>query len=145
MVTLGADSHKATHTVVAVDETGRKLSQVTVKATSDGHLQALSWASQWSERRWALEDCRHVSGRLERDLLGAGETVVRVPPRLTAGVRESARTTGKSDPIDALAAARAALREPDLPTATLDGPSLEVGPLAAHLDTLVGVGSVIRV
>jgi hypothetical protein len=70
MVTLGADSHKATHTVVAVDETGRKLSQVTVKATSDGHLQALSWASQWSDRRWALEDCRHVSGRLERDLLG---------------------------------------------------------------------------
>jgi hypothetical protein len=70
MVTLGADSHKATHTVVAVDETGSKLGHFTVKANSDGHLQALSWASQWSERRWALEDCRHVSGRLERDLLG---------------------------------------------------------------------------
>ena len=138
MVTLGADSHKATHTVVAVDETGAKLSHVTVKANSDGHLQALSWASQWSERRWALEDCRHVSGRLERDLLGVGETVVRVPPRLTAGVRESARTTGKSDPIDALAAARAALREPDLPTATLDGPSREVRLLVAHREDLVG-------
>jgi transposase len=138
MVTLGADSHKATHTLVAVDETGSKLSHVTVKANSDGHLQALSWASQWSERRWALEDCRHVSGRLERDLLGAGETVVRVPPRLTAGVRESARTIGKSDPIDALAAARAALREPDLPTATLDGPSREVRLLVAHREDLVG-------
>lgn len=138
MVTLGVDSHKATHTVVAVDQAGCKLSQLTVRANSDGHLQALSWASEWSERRWALEDCRHVSGRLERDLLGAGETALRVPPRLTAGARSSARTTGKSDPIDALAVARAALREPHLPAARLDGPSREVRLLVAHREDLVG-------
>ena len=138
MVTLGVDSHKATHTVVAVDETGCKLSQVTVRANSDGHLHALSWASEWRERRWALEDCRHVSGRLERDLLGAGETALRVPPRLTAGARGSARTTGKSDPIDALAVARAALREPNLPTAKLAGPSREIRLLVAHREDLVG-------
>jgi transposase len=52
------------------------------------------------------------AGRLERDLLAAGERVVRVPPRLMAGARQAVPTPGKSDPIDALAVARAALREP---------------------------------
>ena len=74
------------------------------------------WASRFgAERRWAVEDCRHLSRRLERDLLGAGQQVLRVPPKLMANARTAARTYGKSDPIDALAAARAALREPDLP------------------------------
>ena len=59
-------------------------------------------------------------------MLKIGEQVVRVPPKLMAGARRSARTRGKSDPIDALAVARAALREPDLPTARLDGPDREV-------------------
>ena len=73
-----------------------------------------------------IEDCRALSRRLEADLLGVGESVVRVPPKLMAGTRRSARTQGKSDPIDALAVARAALREPDLPAAQLDGPSREL-------------------
>ena len=44
----------------------------------------------------------------------AGEELVRVPPKLTVPERRAGRTRGKSDPIDALAIARAALREPDL-------------------------------
>jgi transposase len=40
--------------------------------------------------------------------------LVRVPPKLTAPERRAARARGKSDAIDALAAARAALREPNL-------------------------------
>jgi transposase len=60
---------------------------------------------------WALEDCRHVSGSLERFLLVHGERVVRVATRLMAGERRSGRERGKSDRIDALAVARAALRE----------------------------------
>jgi transposase len=51
---------------------------------------------------------------------------VRVPPKLMAHSRDSARTFGKSDPIDALAVARAALREPHLPAAHLDGPDREI-------------------
>ena len=86
---------------------------------------------------WAVEDCRHLSRRLEPDLLGAGQRIVRVPPKLMAHVRDSARSYGKSDPIDALAAARAALREPDLPIARLDGPAGEVRLLANHRDDLV--------
>lgn len=86
---------------------------------------------------WALEDCRHLSRRLEADLLRAGERVVRVPPKLMAGARRSAREPGKSDPIDALAVARAALREPGLPVARLDGPERELRLLVDHRDDLV--------
>ena len=137
MVVLGSDSHKQTHTVVAVDETGRELAQVTVKATPEGHLGLLRWAASFEERSWALEDCRHLSRRLEADLLRAGERVVRVPPKLMAGARRSARTRGKSDPIDALAVARAALREPDLPVAHLEGVEREVRLLVDHREDLV--------
>ena len=116
MVLLGIDAHKRTHTVVAVDEHGRKLGERTVGTTTDEHVRLLVWADRFgTPRRWAVEDCRHLSRRLERDLLGAGEQVVRVPPKLMANARDAARSYGKSDPIDALAVARAALREPDLP------------------------------
>ena len=137
MVVLGTDAHKRSHTVVATDETGRQVGEVTVAATSEGHLRLVKWAAQWPVRRWAIEDCRALSRRLEADLLKIGEQVVRVPPKLMAGVRRSARTRGKSDPIDALAVARAALREPDLPTACLDGPSREVRLLVDYRESLV--------
>jgi len=122
MVTLGTDAHKKSHTVVAVDVAGAEIGSVTVAATTEGHLRLVKWAAQWGQRRWAIEDCRALSRRLEGDLLRVGELVVRVPPKLMAGARRSARTRGKSDPIDALAVARAAIREPDLPRAQLDGP-----------------------
>jgi transposase len=137
MVTVGTDSHKHTHTFVVVDDNGRELAQRTVKATPSGHLEALRWAKSWPERTWALEDCRHLSRRLEADLLRAGEHVVRVPPKLMAGARRGAREHGKSDPIDALAVARAALREPDLPSAVLDGVERELRLLVDHREDLV--------
>ena len=137
MVVIGADLHKRSHTLVVVDETGRKLAEKTVSATPAGHLEVRRWASQWPDRSFALEDCRHLSRSLERDLLRAGERVVRVPPKLMAGARRSTREPGKSDPIDALAVARAALREPDLPVATLDGPERDVRLLVDHRDDLV--------
>ncbi len=139
MVTLGIDAHKRTHTVVAVDDAGRELGQkTTVATTSDDHLAMLAWAERFGpDRTWAVEDCRHLSRRLERDLLGAGERIVRVPPKLMAHARDSARTYGKSDPIDALAVARAALRYPDLPTAQLDGPAREIRLLVDHREDLV--------
>jgi len=137
MVVLGVDAHKRTHTVVAADEAGVSLGEVTVAATTAGHLRALRWAARWDERRWALEDCRHLSRRLEAELLGAGELVVRVPPKMMAGVRRSARTRGKSDPIDALAVARAAMREPGLPVARLEGPAREIRLLVDYREGLV--------
>jgi transposase len=137
MVTVGTDSHKRTHTFVVVDSNGRELAQRTVKATPAGHLEALRWAGAWAERTWALEDCRHLSRGLESDLVRAGERVLRVPPKLMAGARHGGRERGKSDPIDALAVARAALREPGLPTARLDGHDRELRLLVDHREDLV--------
>jgi transposase len=139
MVVLGIDAHKRTHTVVAVDEAGRRLGvQVTVSTSTAAHLELVRWADRFGPaRRWAVEDCRHLSRRLERDLLAAGEQIVRVPPKLMAHCRDSARTYGKSDPIDALAVARAALREPGLPAARLDGPERELRLLVDHREDLV--------
>jgi transposase len=79
MLVIGVDAHKATHTLVAVDSVGRKLGELTVKATNDGHLKALDWVRMTSgpDAVWAVEDCRSVTSRLERDLLDAGQRVVR--------------------------------------------------------------------
>lgn len=140
MVVLGVDVHKDTHTTVAVDEVGREVGCKTVKARDRGHAALVRWARAGhadEQRVWAIEDCRHVSTRLERALLAAGERVVRVPPKLMAGARASARTRGKSDPIDALAIARAALREPNLPAAEHDHASRELKLLVDHREDLV--------
>lgn len=137
MIVIGGDSHKRTHTFVAVDTVGRRLGNKTVPATTEGHLTALEWASQWPERRWALEDCRHLTRRLEGDLLRVGEGVVRVPPKMMAAERRATRSPGKSDPIDAEAVARAALRDPDLPIARLDGETRRLKLLVDHREDLV--------
>src|SRR6201991_51037 len=139
VVVLGVDVHKDTHTAVAVDEVGRNRGERTVRAIDAGHRRLGGWARREypAGRVWAVEDCRHVSTRRERALLAAGERVVRVPPKLMAGAREGARTRGLSDPIDALAIARAALREPDLPVAEHDRPSRELKLLVDHREDLV--------
>lgn len=138
MVVLGADLHKRSHTIVVIDATGRQLAEKTIAATDAGHLELRRWATQWPERTWGLEDCRHLSRRLDAELVRAGESVVRVSPKLMAGARRSGREPGKSDPIDALAVARAVLREPDLPIASLDGPDRQVRLLVDHREDLVG-------
>lgn len=139
MMVIGIDPHKASHTAVAVDSTGKVIGDVTVKARDDGHQRLLGWARRVAgqDRVWAVEDCRHVSGRLERTLLVHGERVVRVPPKLMGRLRREQRSYGKSDPIDATAVARAALREPDLPTASIDGPALDVRLLVDRREDLV--------
>lgn len=137
MVTLGADTHKRTHTIVAIDQVGKVLGETTALATPAGHRVLMAWAAQFGERRWALEDVRHLSRRLEADLLRAGEHVIRVPTRLMGQARRSGRERGKSDPIDALATGRAALREPDLPEAVLDGSERELRLLVDHREDYV--------
>ncbi len=139
MIVIGIDPHKQTHTAVAVDRsTGELVDVLTVPARKRGHEHLLEWSRALAgERRFALEDCRHVSGSLERLLIARGETVVRVPPKLMAGARRSAREYGKSDAIDATAVARAALREPGLPLARLEGATREIRLLLDHREDLV--------
>ena len=135
MIVVGLDVHKHSLTAVAVDELGRE------RGAWSGPigLGLLVWArSVDGDRLWAVEDCRHVTRGLEQTLVGEGERLVRVPPRLTAPQRRRGRTRGKSDRIDALAVARAALQEP-----LLDGPRAgeetlrELKLLVDHRDDLV--------
>ena len=124
MIVIGVDTHKRSHTLVALDAaTGVTRGELTIPASDEGTLDALRFAAELdSERVWAVEDCRHVSGRLERGLVAGGDPVVRVAPGLTETSRRATRQPGKSDPIDATAIARAALREgiDTLPVAHLD-------------------------
>src|ERR671927_674023 len=141
MIVLGADSHKRSHTVAAVAAgSGELLGEQAVAVARRGFDALLGWARGFDEDRvWALEDCRHVSGSLERFLIGRGERVLRVPTHLTAKARRSARQRGKSDPIDALNVARAALQEglESFPAAHPDGPELDVRLLVDHRERLV--------
>lgn len=139
MLTIGVDPHKRTHTAVAVSATtGELCGERTVKASEQGFFELVRWARELGEERtFALEDGRHVTGRLERFLLARGERVVRVAPKLMGKERRLGRSAGKSDAIDAAAVARAALREPDLPEARLPGPARELRLLVDHREDLV--------
>lgn len=139
MIVVGIDPHKQTHTAVAVDAaTGRSLAELTVKARTPGFERLVEWARELhQDRLFAVEDGRHVSGHLERHLIGRGERSVRVPPRMMGEARRTDRVWGKSDPVDATAVARAALRHPELPKATLAGVEREIGLLVAHRESLV--------
>ena len=59
MVVVGVDAHKASHTFVAVDAGGCRLSELTVRATTAGHTAALDWArgAFGADMLWAVEDC----------------------------------------------------------------------------------------
>jgi transposase len=141
MIVIGADTHKQSHTCGAVfASTGQLAGEATSPAREPGFRELLSWGQSLDEERiWAIEDCRHVSGSFERFLVASGERVVRVPPKLMGESRRGERARGKSDPIDAMAVARAALREgPDtLPAAHLDEQALELKLLLDHREDLV--------
>jgi transposase len=139
VIVVGIDPHKQTHTAVALDTaTGRKVGELEVNARAAGFERLVGWARSLDEvDRFAVEDGRHVSGHLERHLLGRGETVVRVPPPMMGQARRMDRVRGKSDPIDAEAVARAALAHPELPVATLAGIERDLSLLVAHRESLV--------
>jgi transposase len=65
MIVLGADTHKRSHTIAAVSATsGELLGEQTVQSGVKGAAELLRWARGLGEERvWAIEDCRHVSGR----------------------------------------------------------------------------------
>jgi transposase len=141
MIVIGVDTHKRSHTLVALDATtGATRGQLTIPASDEGTLDAVRFAGELdAERVWAVEDCRHVSGRLERGLVATGDRVIRVAPGLTETSRRAVREPGKSDPIDATAIARAALREgiDTLPVAFLDEQAHEIRVLTDYRDQLV--------
>ncbi|MCA1701242.1 MAG: IS110 family transposase, partial [Actinobacteria bacterium] len=141
MIVIGADTHKRTHALAAVDEgTARQRGARQINAEEAGHLAALRWARELDDERvWALEDCRHVSRRFEQALVAAGERVVRVAPHRMGASRRGEREPGKSDQIDALAIARAVVKDgvEQFPAAHLDERALEIRLLSDHRKDLV--------
>src|SRR5439155_15559904 len=121
---------------VAIDAAGRPIGEKMVVVVSD---ELVGWAcTLGGTRLWVVEHCRQLTRWLERQLLAAGEELVRVPPMLTVPERRAGRTRGKSDPIDALAIARAAVREPDLSRPRVDEQVFrDLKLLVDHRDDLV--------
>jgi transposase len=84
MIVIGVDVHKHSLTAVAVDEVGRAVAEL----GAGGLGELVDWSvSLAPERLWAVEDCRQLTGALERRLLAAGESLVRLPPKLMAPER----------------------------------------------------------
>ena len=142
MIVIGADTHKRTHALAAIDaDTGQLLGEREITANEQGHLDGLRWARELGhEIAWAIEDCRHVSQRFERSLVNAGERVLRVAPKLMGASRRGEREPGKSDQIDARAIARAMLRDgiEQFPASFLDEQTVEIRVLCDHREILVG-------
>ncbi len=111
-VLIGVDPHKASLAVAAVEEaTGELLERASFPQDRAG-LRALErWAKRFHERRWAVENAGGLGRYLAVRLAGSGESVVDVPPKLSARVRVlSTGNARKNDGLDALAIALAASR-----------------------------------
>jgi transposase len=139
VIVIGVDSHKDSLVVAAVDSGSRQVVARTVApATVRGAQGLVDWANGLDlDRVWAIEDCRHLTGAVERVLLERGEQGHRVAPRLMAGSRAMAKTTGKTDDIDAEACAVALIRYPDLPPIVRDERAHAVRLLHSHREDLV--------
>ena len=140
MIVIGADTHKRSHTLAAVEAaTGRMLAERTVPAQRRCFELA----------RWARGTPTNGSGRSRT----AGTSPARSSascsptarpssvsrPSSPVGERALGRERGKSDVIDAVAVARAALREglDTLPVAQLAGPELDIRLLVDHRERLI--------
>jgi transposase len=104
-VTGGVDTHRDVHLVAALDERGGQLGVHAFSADAAGYRQALAWLRRFGTvERVGVEGTGTYGAGLTRYLFGRGVEVVEV----TCPNRQRRRSHGKSDPIDALAAARAA-------------------------------------
>jgi transposase len=111
-VLIGVDPHKASVAVAAVDEAKGELVERASFLQNRAGLRALErWAKRFPERRWAVENAGGLGRHLAVRLAAAGESVVEVPPKLSARVRVlSTGNARKNDGADALATALAASR-----------------------------------
>lgn len=109
-VVIGVDTHVHTHSAAAVDTaTGGVLDEITVDATAAGHAQLVEFANDHATlRAWAIE-----GPRPRRWLkLAMSELVI----ELDRPKRAARRNGAKSDPLEAIRAAREAIAQPALGT-----------------------------
>lgn len=102
---IGVDTHTDTHTAALLSPIGAVLAHITVPADAAGYTHLQSWAAAHAPGPrlvWALEGTRSHGTGLTRALSASGATVVEAPSPTSARKRRS----GKSDQLDAIAAAR---------------------------------------
>lgn len=105
-VTVGVDTHKDTHVAVAKDHLGRHLGEIAVTTTPRGYRDLLMWAESYGEvGAWGIEGTGSYGAGLARFLRGADQAIIEI----NRPDRKARRLKGKSDPVDAEAAARAVL------------------------------------
>jgi transposase len=105
-VTAGVDTHKDTHTAAALDSTGRVLGNAAFPACPTGYAALLDWLCGFGQvERVGIEGTGSYGAGLARHLRGEGVCVVEV----NRPNRQTRRRHGKSDPVDAEAAARSTL------------------------------------
>lgn len=105
-LTVGVDTHADQHVAAALDQHGRLIGTHTVPTTSGGYAALLAWANERGTIELVgIEGAGSYGAGLARWLRGRGVAVVEVDrPN-----RRLRRRQGKSDAVDAEAAARAAL------------------------------------
>jgi transposase len=137
-VTIGIDPHKGSHTAAALDGRQRVVGQIRVVATSAGYRALRRWAADWPERRWAVENVGGLGRPVAQWLLGDGETVIDVPPKLSARIRALSTGHGrKTDAADAVSTALAACGPAELHAATLERHATTLRLLSDRRDDLV--------
>jgi transposase len=112
-VIIGVDPHKSVNAVAAIDGDGELLGHEVFPANRAGLRKLERWAKRFSERRWAVEGAAGIGRPAAQKLVGSGEEVVDVPPKLSARVRVLSSFAGnarKNDRLDATFTALAALR-----------------------------------
>jgi transposase len=140
MFRLGADCHKATHTLSAVDGVGCHLDTLTIDNEPQGYAKAYGWACRLGpDRVWGIENSGHFGRGLAQYLVSCGERVLEVSPHLTGKKRRRSFDRSKSDPNDALAVARVVLQDgPKLHQVVSEDQTMQVKVLVEQRDNLVG-------
>ncbi len=102
-VTVGVDTHKQVHVAAGRDQLGRRLGTTVAPANRAGYGQLLAWARGLGKvEAWGVEGTGSYGAGLVRFLAASGQRVVEV----NRPDRQLRRRRGKSDPVDADAAAR---------------------------------------
>lgn len=115
MFIIGIDPHKGSHTAVVIDRDEQLVGETTLRADRHQRDRLLAFAAPFAPRLWAVEGATGVGALLAQQLIGAGETVVDVPPAMSARARLlDAGRKDKNDRHDARSTAIVALRHRDL-------------------------------
>jgi transposase len=136
-VIIGMDPHKRSATIEVVDDRGRVLAVGRYGTDKTGYNAMLDAGREYPDRLWAIEGCNGIGKHLAHRLVHDGETVVDVPPKLSAQVRVFATGNGrKTDPVDAHSVAQVALRTPNLVPVEVDDDLVVMGMLVDRRDEL---------